>query len=70
MTTPTTQPLDMRRLWLVSVISIVAIVAVNYVLAGIKTTAVLRSRYGSWLRRSSPSSLSSPSSSPAREPRP
>ena len=32
MTRPTTQPLDTRRLWLVTVISIVAIVAVNYVL--------------------------------------
>ena len=34
MTTPTTRPLDTKRLWLVTVVSIVAIVAVNYVVTG------------------------------------
>ncbi len=34
MTTPATQPLDMKRLWLVTVVSIVAILAVNYVVSG------------------------------------
>ena len=33
MTTPA-RPLDRKRLWLVSVVSIVAIVAVGYILAG------------------------------------
>ena len=34
MTTTTTQPLDTRRLWLVTVVSIVAILAVNYIVTG------------------------------------
>ena len=34
MTTPTSQPLDTRRLWLVTVVSIVAIVAVNAIVRG------------------------------------
>jgi hypothetical protein len=33
-TTPTAQPVDTKRLWIVSVVSIVAIVAVNYILSG------------------------------------
>ena len=34
MTTTTTQPLDTRRLWLVTVVSIAAILAVNYIVTG------------------------------------
>ena len=34
MTTPATQPLDKRRLWLVTVGSIVAILVINYVVTG------------------------------------
>ncbi len=34
MTTPATEHLDKRRLWLVTVTSIVAILAVNYIVSG------------------------------------
>ena len=34
MTAPATQPLDNKWLWLVTVVSIVAILAVNYVVSG------------------------------------
>jgi hypothetical protein len=34
MTTPATQPLDARRLWLITVGSIAAILVVNYIVTG------------------------------------
>ncbi len=34
MTTPATQPLDKRRLWLITVASIAAILVVNYIVTG------------------------------------
>ena len=34
MTTTTKEPLDKKRLWIVSVVSIVAILAVNYIVSG------------------------------------
>ena len=43
MTTPTSQPLDTRRLWLVTVVSIVAIVAGQRHRSADRTTPVRRS---------------------------
>jgi hypothetical protein len=63
------RPLGTKRLWLASFVSIVAILAVNYIVSGpahVGSPMVVRLAAA----RSSPPSSLSPSSSPDREPQP